>query len=56
MRKAIVRLGAHFLIIALAGYYYNSWWGLLAVIPLITAYFSFCPLYKLLGINTFKKK
>jgi hypothetical protein len=43
-------------IIALLGYYYGSWWGLLAFIPFTTAYFSFCPLYKLLGINTCRTK
>ncbi len=44
------------LLIALAGYYYGSWWGLLAFVPLVTAYFNFCPLYRLLGINTCKTK
>jgi hypothetical protein len=43
-------------VIALAGYYYKSWWGLVAIVPLVTAYFNFCPLYKLLGINTCKTK
>jgi hypothetical protein len=43
-------------IIALAGIYYRSWWGLLAIVPLLTAYFSFCPLYKLLGVSTSKRK
>ncbi|MDD2197694.1 MAG: DUF2892 domain-containing protein [Bacteroidales bacterium] len=40
------------LIIAGLGIYYQSWWGLLAIIPLATALFSFCGLYSLLGINT----
>ena len=43
-------------IIALAGIYYKSWWGLIAFGPLLTAYFNFCPLYKLLGMNTGKRK
>lgn len=43
-------------VIALIGFYYGSWWGLLGIIPLATAYFSFCPLYKLFGINTCKTK
>jgi len=42
-------------VIALIGFYNASWWALLALIPLATAYFGFCPLYKLLGINTCKK-
>ena len=40
------------LIIAAAGVYFNSWWGLLAIIPLATALVSFCGLYSLLGIST----
>lgn len=40
------------IVIAGIGYYYKSWWGLLAVIPLITSFAGFCPLYRLLGINT----
>jgi len=27
-------------------------WGLIGVVPLATAGFSFCPLYKLLGVST----
>ncbi|MDY0199488.1 MAG: DUF2892 domain-containing protein [Bacteroidales bacterium] len=40
------------LLIAALGVYYKSWWGLVAIIPLATAMFSFCGLYTLLGINT----
>lgn len=28
------------------------WWGLLGVLPLLTAGIGFCPLYRLLGIST----
>jgi len=28
------------------------WWGLVGLVPLITGYAGFCPLYALLGINT----
>jgi len=38
--------------IAAAGIYYQSWWGLLAIIPIATAFMNFCGLYTLLGINT----
>lgn len=38
--------------IAAAGIYYQSWWGLLAVIPIATAFMNFCGLYTLIGINT----
>lgn len=40
------------LVIAALGIYYQSWWGLVAIIPLATAMFSSCGLYTLLGINT----
>lgn len=43
-------------VIAIAGIYYESWWGLLALAPIITAYIGVCPLYKLLGINTSKRR
>jgi len=38
--------------IAAAGIYYQSWWGLLAIVPFATAFMSFCGLYTILGINT----
>ena len=28
------------------------WWGLIGLLPLATGLFSFCPAYKLLGLNT----
>lgn len=30
----------------------KTYWGLIGVIPLATALFSFCPLYTMLGIRT----
>jgi len=47
----IVRLIAA-IAIGIAGLYFNSWWGLVAALPLATSYWGFCPLYRLLGINT----
>ena len=35
-----------------AGYYYQSWWGLVGLVPLVTATVSWCPLYTLFGIRT----
>ncbi|RPH32069.1 MAG: DUF2892 domain-containing protein [Bacteroidales bacterium] len=40
------------IIIASIGIVYQSWWGLLAVVPLITAFINFCPLYTVMGCNT----
>jgi hypothetical protein len=51
----IVRFIIGAVIIAL-GYYYNSWWGLLGLLVLATATFSFCPAYLPFGINTCKAK
>ncbi|MDK2910334.1 MAG: hypothetical protein PWR20_1901 [Bacteroidales bacterium] len=51
----IIRIIAAVIIAAL-GIYYQSWWGLLAIIPLATAFIRFCPLYLPFGIKTFCKK
>ncbi len=40
------------LIIAAVGIYYQSWWGLLAIVPLVTALTGNCVLYSMLGIST----
>jgi hypothetical protein len=39
-------------LVAMAGLYYGNWWGLLAILPLVTSYLGFCPVYKLFGIST----
>jgi Protein of unknown function (DUF2892). len=43
-------------VIAVLGLYYQSWWGLLAIIPILTAIFGFCALYIPFKINTCKKE
>jgi hypothetical protein len=35
-----------------AGYYFKSWWGLIGVMPLLTAVFRFCPAYLPFGLST----
>lgn len=37
------------------GLYLQSWWGVVGIIPLLTGLFRFCPLYKMLGMNTCKR-
>jgi hypothetical protein len=32
------------------------WFGLIGVVPLVTAFTGFCPLYTVLGMNTCSKK
>ncbi len=38
--------------ITIVAVYFKSWWGLLALVPLLTGLFSVCPLYLILGVNT----
>lgn len=37
-----------------AGYYYESWWGLVGIVPLATSLISWCPLYIPLSLSTKK--
>lgn len=43
-------------VIAALGFYYQSWWGLVAIIPILTAILGFCPLCIPFKINTCKKE
>ena len=49
-----IRLFAGVAIIA-AGLYYQSWWGVIGIVPLLTGTLRWCPPYQLLGISTDKK-
>ncbi|PLX10777.1 MAG: DUF2892 domain-containing protein [Marinilabiliales bacterium] len=44
------------IIIGALGYYYQTWWGLVGLLPLATAFIGFCGLYPVFGINTKKSK
>lgn len=44
-----VSLGA---LILIAGVLYESWWGVIGLVPLLTGAVSWCPIYKLFGIST----
>ncbi|OFY16574.1 MAG: hypothetical protein A2X11_12650 [Bacteroidetes bacterium GWE2_42_24] len=44
------------LAIGAAGIWFESYWGLLGLIPIITAFIRFCPLYCPLGLDTGCKK
>jgi len=35
-----------------AGYHYQTWWGLVGILPLLTAALGNCPAYTLFGIST----
>lgn len=55
VKDKFIRLGLG-LAIAAVGFYFESWWGLLAIIPLITGLVSFCPLYTIFDLNTCSSK
>jgi len=44
------------LVIAGAGLYFSSWLGLIAIVPIGTAIFRFCPLYVPFNLSTEEKK
>lgn len=47
----IIRIIAGVAIITL-GIVYQSWWGLIGIIPFTTAFLNFCPLYLPFKIST----
>jgi len=44
------------IIIGGVGIYFKSWWGLIGLIPLVTAAVGYCPLYCPFKISTVKKE
>jgi len=44
------------LIIIILGIYFKSWWGIIGLLPIITASIGWCPAYLPFGINTCKTK
>lgn len=43
------------LLIAILGVWFDSWWGLIGLIPLATGIFRWCPLYVPFSISTDNK-
>jgi hypothetical protein len=39
-------------IIILVGIYFQSWWGIVGLIPIATGYFRWCPAYLPFGFST----
>jgi len=37
------------------GIYFQSWWGLIGIVPIFTVLISWCPLYFPFGITTCKQ-
>jgi len=51
-----IALGAALITFALMGESFTSKFGWIGVIPLVTAFAGFCPLYTLLGVNSCQSK
>ncbi len=47
-----IRVGVGLILLALVFTGPRTLWGLVGLVPLATAAFSFCPLYTILGIST----
>ena len=44
------------LVIAILGVWFDSWWGLVGLVPMTTGLFRWCPLYSLLKFSTDKEE
>ncbi len=44
------------LVVLGAGYYFGSWWGLVGLVPLLTALTGWCPAYTVFGVSTCSMK
>jgi hypothetical protein len=44
------------LILFALGFFYQSWWGLIGILPLLTAFAGWCPAFFPFGISTCKTK
>jgi hypothetical protein len=47
----IIRLLAGLALLG-AGYSFKSWWGLIGLLPILTATFRFCPAYLPFGLSS----
>ncbi|MGA9575280.1 MAG: DUF2892 domain-containing protein [Lysobacterales bacterium] len=52
--ERVIRVVAGLAILA-AGFVYQSWWGAIGLVPLLTGATGYCPPYQMLGISTNKK-
>jgi hypothetical protein len=49
-----LRISLGIVVIAL-GIFYQSWWGLVGLVPIFTALVNWCPAYSLIGLSTERK-
>ncbi|MEN6375123.1 MAG: DUF2892 domain-containing protein [Smithella sp.] len=40
------------IIIILAGIYFQSWWGAIGIVPIVTGFIRWCPAYLPFGFST----
>jgi len=52
--ERVIRVVVGLAVIA-AGFTYQSWWGAIGLVPLLTGATGYCPPYQMLGISTNKK-
>lgn len=50
----LLRIIAGVVVIGL-GLYFQSWWGIIGLVLLLTGVFRFCALYTMFGMNTCKR-
>lgn len=43
------------LAIIVIGYLNESWWGLVGLVSIVTAFLGYCPAYSLIGVSTKSK-
>ncbi|MGJ0508076.1 MAG: YgaP family membrane protein [Methylocystis sp.] len=51
----MIRIVAGLLLLSLVFVGPKTYWGLIGLVPLLTAVVNFCPAYRLLGVNTLGK-
>jgi hypothetical protein len=52
----ILRIVAGLILLSLIFIGPKTWWGLVGVVPLATAFMRNCPAYSILGVNTCERK
>ncbi|MDP2561600.1 DUF2892 domain-containing protein [Psychrobium sp. 1_MG-2023] len=52
----IIRIAVGLLLLSTVFIGPQTLWGLIGLVPLLTAFISFCPLYKIIGLSTVSKE
>lgn len=48
----LIRISVGFALLSLVFFGPKTWWGLLGLVPLMTGYLGFCPIYELCGVSS----